>query len=200
MRKKWACAPMIILLALLAGCGGEAGSEEDQLVLDIRGEYLAMTNCQATAKVTADYGQRVYEYTISLSYEQEGDTVLTVLEPEEVSGITARISDGETSLEFDGVQLETGPLPGDGLSPIEGLPALLTCAREGYIWSTAVETLGEDGPEALHVCYRDPEGSPGTGTEGALWFDLATHALLRGEISVDGYTVIQCEFTEFTYS
>ena len=198
MRKLLLCVPMMTLL--LAGCGLTEVSEAEELALAIRGEFLELAACSADLEITADYGQRVYEYTISLSYEQEGDTVLTVLEPEEVSGITARISDGETSLEFDGIRLETGPLPGDGLSPIEGLPALLTCAREGYIWSTAVETLGEDGPEALHVCYRDPEGSPGTGTEGALWFDLATHALLRGEISVDGYTVIQCEFTEFTYS
>lgn len=200
MRKRWVCAPMIILLALLAGCGGEAGSEEDELALEIRGEYLAMTSCQATAEVTADYGQRVYEYTISLSYEKEGETVLSLLEPEEVAGITARISNGETTLEFDGVRLETGPLSNDGLSPLEGLPALLAYAREGYISAIAVEALGEEGPQALHVCYSDPEGSPGTGTEGALWFDLATHALLRGEISVDGYTVVQCEFVEFTYS
>ena len=41
-------------------------------------------------------------------------------------------------------------------------------------------------------------GTPGTGTETVLWFDAATHALTRGEISVDGFRVILCEFSDFT--
>jgi hypothetical protein len=54
----------------------------------------------------------------------------------------------------------------------------------------------EDGQ--LRVDCGDPEGSPGTGREITLWFDAATHALAKGEISVDGFRVISCEFTDFT--
>ena len=57
--------------------------------------------------------------------------------------------------------------------------------------------LEEDGA-LLRVDCGDPAGSPGTGTEYALWFDAATHALTRGEISADGFRVILCEFSDFT--
>lgn len=47
------------------------------------------------------------------------------------------------------------------------------------------------------MCYRAPETQPGTGTETTVWFDSATHALLRAEMAVDGFTVLQCVFSDF---
>ena len=119
---------MIILCLLLSACGGgELGDRSEQLALDIRGDYLAMTACTATAEMTADYGQRVYEYSM------EGETVLSITAPENIAGIQARIQNGETALEYDGVRLETGPLNEQGLSPVDALPVLLAAAREGFI-------------------------------------------------------------------
>ena len=43
------------------------------------------------------------------------------------------------------------------------------------------------------------EGQPGTGTETSLWFDPATYALARGEIMVDGFRVILCQCSNFTF-
>ena len=42
------------------------------------------------------------------------------------------------------------------------------------------------------------EQAPGAGVETAVWFDLDTHGLVQGEISVDGARVILCRFTQFT--
>jgi len=72
--------------------------------------------------------------------------------------------------------------------------ALLEAVRSGYITACALEEEGT----LLRVDCGDPAGSPGTGTETALWFDASTHALVRGEISVDGFRVILCEFSDFT--
>ena len=64
MRRLMLCVPMISLL--LAACGGGVqGSEAEQLALLVRGEYLAMTSCAMEASVTADYGQRVYQYELT---------------------------------------------------------------------------------------------------------------------------------------
>ena len=57
----------------------------------------------------------------------------------------------------------------------------------------------EDGT-LLRMDCGDPEGTPGTGSEVSLWFDTSTHALSRGEISVDGFRAILCEFTDFAMS
>lgn len=191
MRKRLLCVLMTTLL--LAGCGGTGVSRAEELALMIRGEYLASDRCAARLSVTADYGRRVYRYELTAAVNGE-DITMTLTAPETVAGLTARLTEAENLLEFDGLSVETGPLDESGLTPVSALPALLEAARAGYITTCALE---EDGA-LLRVDCGDPAGSPGTGTEYALWFDASTHALTRGEISSDGFRVILCEFSEFT--
>ena len=182
MRKRLICVLMMTLF--LTGCGGGGGKEAEELALSIRGEYLAMESCAIQASVTADYGQRVYEYEMAVSVNGE-ETVLTLSAPETVAGLTARLAGEESQLEFDGLSVETGPLDGDGLTPVSAVPALLEAARSGYITACGLEGEGT----VLRVDCGDPTGSPGAGTEYALWFDASAHTLIKGEISVDGFRV-----------
>lgn len=194
MRRLLLCVPMMILL-LLPACAGQAGvSEAEQMALTIRGEYLGMTSCTASAAITADYGQRVYQYELAVAVEGE-ETVLTLSAPEEVAGITARLVGEDSFLEYDGVSLETGPLNEDGLNPVSAVPALLETAKSAYITACTLEEGESDS--LLRVDCGDPEGQPGAGTEMTLWFDGSTHALVQGEIRVDGFRVIRCEFSDF---
>ena len=190
MRKLLLC---VLMMTLLTGCGTAKVSEAEELALTIRGEYLAMENCAVQAAITADYGQRVYQYEMAVAVSGE-ETVLTLSAPETVAGLTARLTGEENLLEFDGVSVETGPLDESGLTPVSAIPVLLEAAKSGYITACALE---EDGA-LLRVDCGDPTGSPGTGTETVLWFDASTHALVKGEVSVDGFRAILCEFTDFT--
>ncbi len=195
MRKRL-CALMMILVLPLSACGGkDGGGEAEKALAEIRGKYLEMTGCSGHAELTADYGQRVYAYGLDFTWQREGETLLTLTAPEVIAGTTAHIAAGETALEYDGVMLETGPLNAAGLAPVDAVPALLAYAREGF----AAECAMEEGEESqrLHVICRDPESEPGTGTEADLWFDGTTGALLRGEISDGGMTVIQCDISDF---
>lgn len=192
MRKLLLCVPMILLLA---GCGPAKVSQAEELALTIRGEYLEMTACSSKLSITADYGQRVYQYEVDAAVEGE-NTTLTLTAPETVAGMTARFTGEEGLLEYDGVWTETGTLDEEGLNPASAFPALLEAARSGYITACALveeETL-------LRVDCGDPTGSPGEGREISLWFDPTTHALIKGEISVDGFRVILCECTDFAKS
>ena len=184
---------MILCLAL-TGCGHGA-DEVDQLTLDIRGRYLGLERVTARLEVEADYGQRVYAYELDLDWRREGETTISVIAPEEVAGLTARLAAGETFLDYDGVSLETGPLDESGLSPMGAGPRLLQAAAEDFIAESGLETW-EEG-ERLRLLCRDPEGRPGEGTEYTLWFDPNTFALLRGEVSVDGRRVFACRLSEF---
>ena len=148
MRRHWMCAPMIALCLLLPSCGGETGNAAEELALEIRGEYLSMAGCTARAELTADYGQRVYTYGLDISCTQE-ETVLTITEPENISGVTARIQAGETVLEYDGVRVETGALNRDGLSPMDAVPALLTAAKEGFLAQSVLEGSGEEARRCI---------------------------------------------------
>jgi len=191
------CALMMTLI-LLTGCsGGGQGTERsaEELALNIRTEYLAMTACRASADITADYGQRVYEYSVDVLWQKGGETRLTITAPENIAGITARIQDGNSYLEYDGVSIETGVLSGTGLSPIEVVPAALNYILSGYIGECDFETVDER--ELLWFCCRDPEAQPGVGTEACFWFDPESHALAQAEILSDGYCVVRCVFREF---
>ena len=191
------CALTMTLVLFLTGCG-EEGNEAEKLLQTVRGAYLEMTACSCHGDITADYGQRVYEFGVDITWEKEGRTVLVLTSPENVAGITATVEKGETTLEYDGVMVETGPLDSAGLSPMDALPALLTYAREGYMAECCMENW--DGASLLRVTCRDPERDPGQGVEAQLWFRPEDLGLARGEISEDGRTVIQCVFTNFSMS
>lgn len=191
------CLPMILPLLLLTACGGGRVSEAEELTNRARTAYLELTACAGSAAVTVDYGLRVYDYALDFSYQREGETVLTLTAPEDVAGVTATIAQGETGLEFDGVAVETGPVDPSGLSPLDAIPALLRYAREGYVAECALE--GEEGGQTqLHLLCRDPEKGPGEGLECELWLDGESLALLQGELSQGGLTVIQCAFSDWT--
>ena len=191
MHRLWLCVPMIALL--LAGCGRLEVSEAEQLALEIRGEYLELERCSASLEITADYGQRVYQFKMDAQVQGE-DAVLTLTAPETVAGLTARWAGEAGTLEYDGVAVETGSLDPEGLDPVSAFPVLLEAARSGYLTACALE---EDGA-VLRVDCGDPAGTPGQGTETTLWVDGETGALLRGEIRVDGFRVIGCTCTAFT--
>ena len=186
---------VLLRLLLLTGCG-EKGAQADDLALAIRGEYLEMAGCSASLEVHADYGSRVYDYAMDAVWTGDGGLTLTLTAPEEVAGVTGRVLEGETALEFDGVYVETGPLDPSGLSPMDAFPALLTALREGYV---AQSTLEEgEAEDVLHLTVRDAEGTPGQGREIQLWLGAESHALLRGEISSDGTVVLSCVVNGFT--
>lgn len=196
MRKLMSCVLMMTLL--LSGCnaGGSGEESPDNLAAQIRGEYLSLSAWTATVSVTADYGQRVYDFVLDVSWEKDGETVLTVVEPELIAGITARLKEDGAYLEYDGASLSTGPLTGEGMTPLEAVPFLMEQLTSGYMARCDYETWDEQ--QVLRADCRDPEGEEGTGSECALYFDPDTHDLLRAELSYDGAVVLTAEFTDFT--
>ena len=138
----------------------------------------------------------MYRYGIDFTSTGE-ETVLTLTSPDTVAGLTARLGTEEGSLlEYDGAVLETGPLDGDGLTPVSAIPAILDDLRAGYLDTCTLEAQDEN--QVLRLTVRDPEAEPGRGPETALWLDPATRNLLRAELSRDGFCVIQCEFSAFS--
>lgn len=194
MRKLLLCTQMIALLLLLSSCGGK-GSSEDALALRYRTDYLDMKSCEGTAELHADYGERVYDYTVSFQCQKDGEMQVRITAPESLAGTTARIAQGETRLEFDGLTLETGPLSPEGLSPIDAIPASLRYLCEGYIAECGDET--RDGHACLRIQFRDPTKAAGEGTEAILWLDKENGNILYAEMMQDGFTVLRCEFTAF---
>ena len=193
MRKALFC--VLMMLPLLCACGAPREKTAMDAALEARSAYRAAAGLRARADVTADYGRRVYTYTLGVSLTG-GETALTVLAPAELFGMTARLNGEDGRLEYDGAVLETGPLPASELTPLGAVDALWQAALDGFPDSGTFETV-DDRP-ALRLLCREPALEPGKGQEVTLWLDPDSYALLRGEIALDGRRVIDCVFTEFT--
>ena len=115
LRRELACGALMMTV-LLTGCSKRDQQAQQQGVL-LRGQYQAMSGWSGTFRVSAHLGQQLYEFTLEGTAQQEGETVLTVVEPEWMAGVTARMTHEEAVLEYDGAGMTLGTLNGDGLSP-----------------------------------------------------------------------------------
>ncbi len=184
--------PLMMSLCLLAGCaGGGTGSQGEELASQIRSEFSAMTACQGQARLTADYGQRVFECLLDVRYDSVSGCDLTLLEPELAAGVRAHLDPQGSVLAYDDFSLETGPVTDDGLSPVGALPALYRQVTQGYLASWTLE----DG--VLSLSYRDPDAQPGQGLEAQARFDAQTRAPLSGELYWDGVRVVAVRMEAF---
>lgn len=194
MRKTLSCVLMMTLL--LCGCkagGGEMAPEEAALA--VRDTYQSLAGWSAVADVTAEVGDKVFDFTLDARWQREGETVLTITAPELLSGITARIAKGETVLEYDGAGLSLGQLDGGGLTAVSAIPGLMEQIHKGYMARCA--WAGEE-QELLQIAFCDPEAEPNTGTGYQIAFDREGYALVEAEVSVDGATVLTARFRNFT--
>ena len=109
------CLSLTLCLCLLmSGCGGrEFAKAREDLAARLDGaECLSFT-----ANIRAEYEHKTARFTLSYYEDAQGGRV-TVLAPQLIAGVTARIQPGSTSLEYDGVCLGTGELDDFGLSPM----------------------------------------------------------------------------------
>lgn len=194
VRRLTACVLMMTLL--LSGCkaGITAAETPEDAALAIREEYKALAGWSAVVDVSVCYSETVYDFTMDVQWQREGETVLTVTAPELLSGITARIAEGETVLEYDGAGLSLGLLDRDGLTPVSAVTAVMEQIETGYM--AKCTWTGEE--QYLQVSVQDPELEANTGTQFLLTFDRAGHALLSAEVGVAGETVLTATVHNFT--
>lgn len=194
MRRMLSCVLMMSLLL----CSCKAGVGEmtpDTAALAVRDTYGNLAGWSSTVDVTAEVGDKVFDFTLDAQWRREGETVLAITAPELLAGITARTAQGETVLEYDGAGLSLGLLDGDGLTPVSAATAFMEQIEKG--WMAKCTWSGENG-EQLQITFRDPELEADTGTQYLLTFDRAGGALLAAEVSTAGETVLTARISNFT--
>jgi hypothetical protein len=176
----------------LCACSG-GGEDGREAFLNIRAYYISKTEegkLSLSAKMTADYGDRVYVY--KLSYSGTGETgEISVAEPVIVEGLKAVYDRGEVTLAYDGAELDTGALIGGTASPLQAFPLLIEAWKTGYVSSCWRETRGKTGCVAAEIILGEGEGN---GVLCRAWFDAEDYAPVYSEISVNGFTALYCEF------
>lgn len=188
------CLPMILSLLLLTGCSVGGPTAEEQ-ALALREIWLTMERFQASADITADYGDRAYQYQVTCSGNAQAGELL-VVSPESIAGTGTAWEEGETVLEYDGVSLETGELSPDGLSPADALPVILSACQSGAIVETGLEEWSEE-QQVLYLLTENPKTNAEE-SRIAVWADPVSGDLYQAEIYWAGERVIHIAFTDFS--
>lgn len=179
----------LLLAVLLTGCAAKERTLS-QKALDLRTGLMEAGGCTFTAAVTADLGGRVYPFTLDCAVDLQGETTLTVVEPEAIQGITASVSQDGATVEFDGAALDFGALAGGNLAPMTFPWHLGQCLQSGYI-----SAAGQDG--ALEkVTYLVGYGEEAMTFE--IWLDeggLPVHC----EVLYDGARCLTADITGFQW-
>ena len=193
VRKLLSCVLMMTLL--LAACAPAGGETPENAALALRDAYKDLAGWSSAVDITVEVGNKVFDFTLDASWQKEGETVLAITAPELLAGITARIADGETVLEYDGAGLSLGLLDGRGLTAVSAVPWVMEQIAGGYMAKCA--WAGEN-KDLLQITFRDPEAEANRGAEYRVAFDRETLALHGAEVSVDGASVLTVMFRNFT--
>ena len=196
LRRQTLCIPLIplVLFLCLSACQGSV--QENNLALALRADFLAMDGCSGTMDITADYGERVYAYTVSFSSTQETGMTMVITAPQEVAGITATIAEGQTYLTFDGVQLETGPLNEEGLSPPRCIACVSHCHAVWIHGGNRRRTSGRDG-NPPHLPPGARAGTWSRNRDDPVVRPSHPKTYCKGSFAAEGTTVVRCVFSSF---
>lgn len=192
MRRIIAAALMITLCLALAACAG-MDSDAEKAALGFRTSLLAAGGCDMTARVVADYGDRVYEYTLECKYRRNAQGAVTVVEPEIIAGVTTTLEGKNTTLSYSDLNLDTGKLEGSELTPVGCLPSIALAWEEGYISTTGYESL--DGVDCLLVTILT--GYDSSHTEYRTWFEKDSMNPVRSEVIFGGRRIISCDYLNY---
>ncbi len=193
MRRNRGALMILPIVLLLSGCG-LLGQSTEAKTEELREVYQAMAGFQASAEITADYGDRAYQYTVTLSGNASAGT-MTVTAPESIAGTGAAWFGGSASLEYEGISLETGALSPDGLSPADAMPVILAACQSGSVIESGSPAWGEDG-ESLYLLLQNPKTADEE-SRVAVWADPETCALRQADILWGDDRVVSVTFTEF---
>ena len=118
-------------------------------VLQLRQKLSDSTACSFDCTITADYSDRIYSFALQCSFDGQGNMDFSVIEPDNISGITGKIDIEGGKLTFDD-QILMFPMLADGyISPVSAPWLFMKCLRGGYIHS-AVKT-----EEGNYFVYHD---------------------------------------------
>ena len=126
-----------IVLALLSGC--KSNNNDLDRAMELRTKMNQGQGCVFEADITADYGDKIYQFTLSCIADQKGNVTFKVLMPKTIEGITGRIDHEGGKLIFDDATLAF-ELQADGmLSPVSAPWIMVRALTGGYVRSCCKE-------------------------------------------------------------
>ena len=184
MKKRLALLTLVLCL-----CGCSAESELEQAMV-FRNRLLSAEGCSFSARVTADYGDELYEFTMDCRGDRQGNVEFCVTAPESISGITGTMDEAGGALTFDDTALQFDLVAEDALSPVSTPWMFLKTLRSGYIVSACYEQ------NLLHLSVDDSYAEDALRVD--IWLD-ENRIPLRGEILYDGLRILTLDVADFQF-
>jgi hypothetical protein len=170
----------------LSGC--ERNTFSPQSIIDV---YSKARKISAQAEIATVSGVLM---TYSISYESTPDsTIVTILEPDSLAGVSARLKEDGATLVFDGVEAETLLPAVAGFVPVDALEHTLQDLEQKVPSEYCFETYHDT--DAIAVTYSEQIG--GYQTEKRVWLQKGDLAVLGAEYYLDGRQVMTLRNTVF---
>ena len=177
---------LLVLILLLGGCSGR--QEELERAMTLRAKLLA-SECSFDAKITADYGDKLYAFAMTCQGDSRGNLTFTVTEPESIAGITGIISQDGGRLTFDDMALAFPLMADDQLTPVSAPWIFLKTLRGGYLTSANMEE------ELLHLTIDDSYEEDALQLD--IWLD-GQNLPVQSDILYDGRRILTVQVSNFT--
>ena len=127
---------LVLLMALLCGCTEH--QENMDRAMALRGK-LQKSTVAFQVDITADYGSKRYNFTLDCQCDPTGNLQFSVVQPENISGITGTVASNTGKLIFDDQVLAFEILADGLISPVSGPWVLMETLRGGYLTSCSQE-------------------------------------------------------------
>ena len=135
--KKALCG--LLMLVLLSGCSRENTCMDQAIALR---SALQSSGCRFDAVITADYGDKVYQFEMQCSSDPSGNLNFVVTKPDSISGISGNLSANKGQLVFDTNILAFPTLAEGQLTPVSAPWVLVNTLTGGYIRATSQQNNG----------------------------------------------------------
>lgn len=183
MRKLYPVLMILLLLLALGACKEKTERRADGILA----YYTALERYSWSGTLRVDYGDRVLDFGLN-SAVSGGTTQMEVTSPDMLRGVKARLGADTATLEYDGMILETGKLPGTGLSPLEIIPFIQKQWAGGYVVHESRETVW--GKECARLTFTLGN------LEMAAWFGPDNEPVLC-ELMADGVMTARLTVAQF---
>lgn len=124
----------ILVAVILTGCKSDPVLSK---AVSLRESVLAADGCSFHARITADYGDKLYIFGMQCRFDATGNLTFTVTEPDSIAGISGMIHDDRGKLTFDDQVLAFPLIADEQFSPVSAPWVFMKALRSGFIHSSA---------------------------------------------------------------
>lgn len=157
---------LAVVIIIMTGCKTKTDGLDRAMAL--RSKLLSSSGYSFDADITADYGDRLYTFSMNCRVDDSGTVAFTVTAPETLAGISGNIGENGGALTFDDTALAFDLLADGQFSPVSAPWLLVHTLCSGYLtscaeieggWMLSIDDRYEDDALNLTV-YLGADGLP----------------------------------------